>query len=242
MEFRRFKIDDRPVYRARTGDGEEMIFSCGPATGGGDYGLRLRRLLEVLDPPVESMRWCTQVHGTLLASLSPEPGRPYEGAECVGMCDGLVTAEPKIGLVVWTADCVPILIAGDGVVAAVHAGWRSAAAGIVPKVIRRLVVEYGADPSRLKVALGPAIGSCHYEVGREVVTALRAASVPEPVWRQGRRVDLRRFAKAQLERAGVMKNSIFLAGGCTACSDDCASYRRDHGAAGRQWSIVYRTG
>jgi len=199
------------------------------------------RVLAAMTPGVSAVRWCDQVHGKLLASLSPEPGRPFSGAVSVGTCDGLITCEAGVGLVVWTADCVPVLMEGGGVVAAVHAGWRGAAAGIVPAAVRRFYLEYGVRPDKLAVALGPAIGPCHYQVGEDVIAALAATAVPERFWRDGDRVDLRAFLGAQLERAGVKPSSWSLAGGCTACSAVCASYRRDGARAGRQWSMIYRT-
>ena len=219
-----------------------MLFSCGPASKGEEYGARMRRMMGIIKPAVTSIRWCTQVHGRLLASLSHEPDQTFSGTACVGTCDGLITAEPGAGLVVWTADCVPVLLAGGGVVAAVHAGWRGAAAGIVPAAVRRFFVEYGIEPSSLTVALGPAVGACHYEVGSEVIASLHAAGVPEKEWREHDRVDLRAFLRAQLVSANVREEAVSLVGGCTACSAECASYRRDGARAGRQWSLVYRTG
>ena len=175
----------------------------------------------------------------MIASLSSAPGRPLSGAASVGRCDGLITGEPGIGLATVTADCVPVVAAGDGVVAAVHAGWRGAAAGIVPALLARLRAEYGVAAERLRVALGPAVGPCHYRVGPEVVAALTAALGRDGRWRDGDRVDLRSFVAAQLSASGVAGERIRTVGGCTACDRRLASYRRDGDAAERQWTLVY---
>lgn len=193
---------------------------------------------EELPGTPRALRWCEQVHGTLLASLASEPGRPLAGAAAVGRCDGLLTAEPGLGLAVRTADCVPVLLAGGGVVGAVHAGWRGTAAGIVARAVRRFAVEYGVAPGELHAALGPAIGGCCYEVGEEVIAALAGRGVPEALWRDGSRADLRVLLRAELVALGVPERRIVLAGGCTACTAELASYRRDGEAAGRQLSIA----
>jgi copper oxidase (laccase) domain-containing protein len=132
-------------------------------------------------------------------------------------------------------------------VAAVHSGWRGTAAGIVPGAIERLGRVHGVPPSRLAVVIGPAVGACHYEVGEEVVEALAGRGIPEPMWLDrgyagGPRVDLRALLRAELEAAGVPRDRIELAGGCTFCDPALASYRRDGADAGRQWSMIWRRG
>ncbi len=218
--------------------GAHLMFGRGPRRGGGSHGHRAACLLDALGDRVAGLRWGEQVHGRAVASLSAEPGRPLSGPTCVGRCDGLVTDEAGLGVLVWTADCVPLLIIGGGVVAAVHAGWRGTAAGIVPAAVRRLEVEYGVEPQQLDAALGPAIGACHYEVGPEVIRALDGCGVAADLWLAGSRVDLRNLVAGQLADAGVDPGRINRVGGCTACDPELASYRRDGAAAGRQWSLA----
>ncbi len=231
------QIAGRRVF-FRAAGGAAMLFSCGPPRSRPCYPEVAAGLLDALAGRVTAVRWCEQVHGRLLASLAPEPGDAFTGAACVGRCDGMLTAEPGVGLVVWTADCVPVLLSGGGVVGAVHAGWRGAAAGVVPAAVRRFEVEYGVPPGALRAALGPAVGPCHYEVGDEVVAALERNGVDPQRWRRDRRVDLRGFLLGQLEAAGVPAGACSIVGGCTACDPRCASYRRDGDEAGRQWSLV----
>jgi polyphenol oxidase len=90
--------------------------------------------------------------------------------------DALLTAEPGILLTVRTADCLPVLLvdARLRVIAAVHAGWRGALARVIEKTVGELRRMFGSAPGNLVAALGPAIGSCCYEVGDEVVDAFRA--------------------------------------------------------------------
>lgn len=230
LEEERFWVQERA--------GAYFIVGVGPAQGAGASADRLRTVLRASDLPLRAMRFGNQVHGRLIASLGEEPGRPFTGVERVGDCDGLMTDVCGLALAVWTADCVPVLLAGEGVVAAVHAGWRGAAAGIVRRAIRRFEVEYGVAALRVEAVLGPAVGSCHYEVGDEVLSALAGDGLPSTVWRRGQRVDLRDFLTAQLNDAGVERSAVQRIGPCTACDSELASYRRDGGNAGRQFAIV----
>jgi len=225
----------------RSEAGARFLFGLGPPSGTADPEGRAAGLLVALGSGVGGLRWCRQVHGRTLASLSAELGRPLKEAACVGRCDGLLSADAGLALVVWTADCVPVLMAGGGVVGAVHAGWRGAAAGVVSAAVRRFQVEYGVSSDRLTVALGPAVGACHYEVGREVVDALARVGVERRRWLRSPRVDLRGFLVGELEGLGVRPEAVDVVGGCTACDQGLSSYRRDGGRAGRQWSLVVRS-
>jgi len=210
----------------------------GPRHAGQALEERAAGILAALGPEVRAVRWCRQVHGRLLASLSAGERHPFSGAACVGRCDGLLTAEAAVALVVWTADCVPVLLHGGGVAAAVHAGWRGVAAGIVPAVVGRFAVEYGVPPGDLHAALGPSIGPCHYQVGAEVLAALAGADPGHGEWRHGDRADLRTLLRSQLTAADVPPAAVELVGGCTACDPAQASYRRDGERAGRQLSLA----
>ncbi len=219
--------------------GALMAFGIGPRDEDGRSRTeRVAALIEDVSLGMGAARWCTQVHGKVMASLSAEPGDPLSGADAVGRCDGLLTAEAGLGLAVWTADCVPVLLAGGGAAAAVHSGWRGTAAGVVPRAVERLWLEFGVSARELHAVLGPAIGGCCYEVGGEVVAALAERDVSEDLWLSDRRVDLRALIRAELEGLGVTGERIELVGGCTACEPSCASYRRDGEGAGRQLSLV----
>ena len=108
-----------------------------------------------------------QVHGTeIFAASVDDTGRSYEGY------DALVTADGRAVIACRTADCVPILMADaeSGVCAAVHAGWKGTAAGIAPKVFRRMT-EIGARPGRIIVAIGACARYDSYEVGEDLYEA-----------------------------------------------------------------------
>lgn len=217
-----------------------MLFAYGPPTEAEKRDRRMDKVLAALGSEVNAIRWAEQIHGALVASIAAEAGRPHRNASCIGRGDALITADPGLALVVWSADCVPLLISGDGVVAAVHSGWRGAVADIGGAVVRRFEIEYGVPPDRLQTVLGPAISGPRYEVSQEVIDGLRGLGVSRDLWLEGSHVDLRAFLRGRLEKLGVNPGYIRSAGPCTASTPELASYRRDGVNAGRQWSLIYR--
>jgi YfiH family protein len=215
-----------------------MMFGLGPAGPVGPRLDRMRSLLRALQPSVCSLRWGEQVHGRGLRAVTSGRHLPLCS---LGDCDALITNQDGVGLAVWTADCVPVLIASDGVVAAVHSGWRGTALDVVGAVVTRLIEDHGAPPASLVAALGPAISGPRYQVGPEVIKGLRALGIDETRWRIDDCVDLRSLLAARLEALGVAPTAISIVGPCTASSPGLASFRRDGAAAGRQWSVVYRS-
>jgi YfiH family protein len=137
-----------------------------------------------------------------------------------------------------TADCVPVFLADpvSGRCAAIHAGWRGTATGIVPLAVAALAGN-GVRPGDLVAALGPAIGGCCYQAGPEVVRAMGGAGIveqPGPT-----RIDLRQAILLQLESAGVPPFRIGIAPWCTFCDASLFfSWRREGEAAGRMLSVL----
>jgi hypothetical protein len=181
----------------------------------------------------------TQVHGRRVVTVEE---RPTEGETVdAGSCDALVTRLPGVGLVVQTADCVPVLLATSDAVGAVHAGWRGAAANVVGAGAEALFA-LTEDPGSVRAWLGPAIGACCYEVGSEVASRFAGEFARSPD--DGRfRLDLPAVVRSQLEAAGVSRERISSDSSCTMCGGDrFASWRRDREKAGRMIALVARLG
>ena len=188
-----------------------------------------------------------QVHGTD-ALVVTRPLRPRELSG--GGWDALITSRSGILLTVTTADCVPILIHDPvrHVVAAVHAGWRGAVAGIVPATLAKMHREFGSEPAALHVGVGPSVGPCCYEVDEPVLNPLRAGL---PDWRSVVRgtergkaaLDLRALVRRQAESAGVAEERIRTVSVCTGCHPDLFySYRREGRVNGSMVSGIMLTG
>ena len=164
--------------------------------------------------------------------------------------DGLVTDLPGLALVVTTADCQPILLhdPAHGAVAAVHAGWRSTAKGIVLRALEAMASAYGTRPEECVAAVGPSIRGCCYEVDSAVTEAM-AGVLPD--WqrhavptRPGHvRLDLAGVNRALLEAGGVQPERIGDTGLCTSCRTDLFfSPRAEKGRTGRLMNfILYRS-
>jgi YfiH family protein len=172
--------------------------------------------------PPERIVDSRQVHGDRLAFHDGAGPAPAEA-------DGHVVPRPGLAGLVYTADCLPIAVAGPGGAAILHCGWRGLAAGIVA----RGVVAVDATVA----AIGPGIGRCCYEVGDEVLGAFASLG---PGIATGRMLDLPEVARRLLEREGVV--DVQDADLCTCCNEDLFfSYRRD-GGAGRQGGLVWLDG
>ncbi len=170
-----------------------------------------------------------QVHG---ADVGVVDATTPSGAELRGV-DALVTDQPGRVLAVAAADCVPVLLASEGGVAAVHAGRRGAAAGVVGAALAALP---GAP---LAAAVGPAIGGCCYEVPAamqaEVLAEVHPAAAATTTWGTPS-LDLPAAVVAELAGAGVEAVRV---GGCTRCEPGWFSHRADP-AAGRHLGLVVR--
>lgn len=172
---------------------------------------------DLLTHPSDSLRCALYVPGT-----DGEHRKPPDG-------DGHVLREPgPIGLV-YTADCLPVALAGPGGAAILHCGWRGLAAGIAAAGTEAVGATHAA--------IGPGIGPCCYEVGEEVLDAF--APLGAGVAR-GRMLDLPEAARRLLAEAGVRE--IASAGLCTRCEAELFfSHRRD-GGPGRQAGLVWLDG
>lgn len=160
--------------------------------------------------------------------------------------DALVTGEPGLPLVVFSADCGILLLHDPvtGCAGAVHAGWRGCAVGIVEKTVRELGRVYGARPEDIRCAVGPCIGRCCFETDGDVPAAMRAAlgaeAEPHLTWRAPKwHVDLAGLNRAWLLRAGVAPDHIDTCGLCTACRPDLFwSHRKMGQARGAQVAVI----
>jgi YfiH family protein len=187
------------------------------------FGTQAELVPAALKPVWELRPQKKQVHGSRIVGI-------VEARQRAGEADAFHTRQRGIPVSVITADCVPLLLArrDGGHVAAVHAGWRGLAAGIIPGVLEQL--EAGDD---WVAAIGPTICAACYQVSEALAHefAQRFAAIPAaellPAHRQ---LNLRAVADHQLRQAGV--TAIDHVGACTCCARDAAgnpafrSYRR----------------
>lgn len=201
--------------------------------------------------PLDRVMRVRQVHGRVVRVIR-------DGATPVGSYaerpdgDAIVSDVPGLALTVLVADCVPVLLVDPrrGIAAAVHAGWRGTAAGIVGASVD-VMRELGARPEDLVAAIGPSIRPCCYEVGDELVDAFRREGHGAPEidrWfsrvaiddgRMSLRLDVAQANREQLGAAGVAAANIFDCGLCTkTLRETFDSFRADGERAGRMAAMI----
>jgi YfiH family protein len=163
------------------------------------------------------------------------------------IADAVVTPRKDIVIGVKVADCVPILIfeKTKGIIAAVHAGWRGTAAGILKKTVQCMIDRFHAEPDDMLVAIGPAIGRCSYGVDYDVMHAVtRATGQGMYHTEKGGKyfLDLPSANRHQAGSMGVPEDRIWVSGDCTFCNPDrYYSYRYAKRTTGRQGGFIART-
>ena len=163
--------------------------------------------------------------------------------------DALVTNVPGMSLMVFSADCIILLLHDPvtGSIGAVHAGWRGTALDLPAKAVAEMGRLYGARPRDIHVAIGPGIGACCFETHDDVPDALRAAfgpglnfaMFPQPDRPDKWAVDLKAVNAWRLTEAGVPREQIDLCPICTACNTDLFwSHRRTGDRRGVQGGLI----
>ena len=203
------------------------------------------RVLALFGSLPEEAAVTKQVHGSEVRLCTyedrhvPASDVPYEA-------DGLVTTLKGMPLMCFTADCVPALLcdAENGVIAAVHCGWRSSVADILGVTVSKME-SAGALRKNICCAFGPAIGPCHFETHDDVTKAVGS-------WLEGDTeglfkdigggkylVDLRKANARRLERLGIPGENIDISDECTVCSHEKYwSHRYTKGRRGSQASVI----
>ena len=193
-----------------------------------------QRLAQTIGFDINRMVTGEQTHSLNIAVVTDaDAGRGSVDIDSRIPCtDALITNCKGICLMVLTADCVPVLLYDPAThsAAAIHAGWRGTANGIVGLTVKKMADEFGTKPENLMAAIGPCIGACCFEVGDDVAehfsqwpdTILRLSEWPRP------HIDLVLANRIQLEQAGVPASNIESSDECTKCGP-CVlfSHRRD---------------
>ncbi len=174
------------------------------------------RLSEKLDIKMNQLVFPGQTHTNCVAKVSEIPANEIKET------DALVTNQPGICLCVQTADCVPILLFDPikKVISAVHAGWKGTVNKIVEVAIQKMVSEYYSSPKNILAAIGPSISPKIYEVGNEVVEAVRESIPNAEITLQKNssgefHFDLWEANRQVLLKIGVLSGNIEILGECS---------------------------
>jgi YfiH family protein len=191
--------------------------------------------------PIEHLFFAEQVHGVKGKIITHNDLHTWQSFAHEG--DFLITNLRYVALGIMSADCLPIILIDHALqlVAIIHAGWRGTVNAIVGTVLAQLK-ELGSNPGTLTAYLGPAAGSCCYQVDESFVQAIESnPHAQESLFKKNRHLyfDLAKANILQLQAAGIPSSSIITTYNlCTICNPDFFSYRRQGKTAGRQMSVV----
>lgn len=203
-----------------------------------------RRLGAAVGFDVQNLVLSRQVHSDIVHTATARDRGAGLFAPHLEDCDALITRTPGLALVVFAADCTPILFwdSRTHAVGAAHAGWRGTVSAIGARVVEEMGRQFGSRPQDIRAAIGPNIGQCHFETNADVPQALRAAFGREiEQWIQPRgekfHVDLKGINRWILNRAGV--EQVEVSDACTVCSSHRFwSHRATGGQRGSQGAII----
>ena len=207
-----------------------------------------RRFCGAIGADFDGLVLARQVHGDrVMAVTAADRGLGIIDDRQDYEADGLITDVPGVCLTVFTADCVPVLLYDPvrRVVAAVHAGWRGSANGIVERAVEKMTDHYGCDPRTILAAIGPSISGCCFETDEDVPNALSQA-LGTGALRYIRmtgdgkfHVDLKGCNALRLERAGLTEEHIAVSDLCTMCEHERFwSHRYTGGERGSQATMI----
>lgn len=200
-----------------------------------------RRILALhIGTSLKCLRTIRQVHGTTVVRRSAAESDPGSAPPA----DAQWTADAGIALTVSVADCCPVILVAPeaGLVGIAHAGWRGAAAGVVPRLWEALRGA-GADPSATLAWIGPCAGGDEYEIGPEVAARFAGYGTSLVPGRGSRSLlDVRSVLRSQLVECGVPDYNLAVSPYGTIGNPLYHSHRRDRFAAGRMAAFVVRRG
>lgn len=199
----------------------------------------------ILDVGADDFVLSRQVHKTAVRVAAPAD-RHTVNAEISYEADGLVADVPNLPLMIFIADCVPVLLCDpvSRVIAAVHCGWRSSVGDILGETVCRMAA-LGAKAENIRIAVGPSIGFDHFETGPEVPEAVEKYLSGDTEGLFLRKndgkyfVDLRGANRRRLIQLGVKSENIDISEECTMCSPEKYwSHRVTEGRRGSQCAMI----
>jgi YfiH family protein len=207
--LKRFSMHVRHGFFGRRGGVSTGVYgslNCGHGSGDDPEKVteNRRRFCQALGSSFENLASPRQIHSAKAIATDKAYG-PNERPEC----DALVTKRPGLLLGVLTADCAPIVLCDphNGVIAAIHAGWRGAVGGVIESTVE-VMGQLGADPSKTVAGVGPCLSQQSFEVGPDLADAvLDATPWAEHLFAAGQGdrqyFDLKRYCLGRLARLGI---------------------------------------
>jgi len=200
-----------------------------------------RQVAKDMSFPFERITAGRQTHSANIRIMTEDDaGKGVSRESDMQDVDGLVTNVKNLPIVIYYADCVPILLADETakVIAAVHSGWRGTVSQIATKAAEIMTVKFGSNPDNIKAVIGPSIGPCCFETGKEVAEQFDLDLVKEK--QNGKyMVDLWEANRRILLGCNIKPQNIEVLKLCTVCRNDIFySYRTHKDATGRMGAFI----
>ncbi|MED3499834.1 peptidoglycan editing factor PgeF [Brevibacillus agri] len=196
-----------------------------------------KKLAEQVGMPFEAWTCADQVHGNRVCQVTAGGAGKESLGDVIAATDGLFTQQKGVLLTSFYADCVPLyfLDPASGAIGLAHAGWKGTVGRIAEEMVKALQTHYEAKPGDIRVAIGPSIGGCCYEVDERIMTQVRTSAEN---WKtavsastEGKyMLDLRQLNTEILREAGISRANMLVTDWCTSCRTDLFfSHRKEAG-------------
>lgn len=227
-----------------------LALHCGDVS---QHVLANRRLFcDDWDVSLDSLCCAQQVHSSraVVAGTSNRGAGSLDQENAIKNCDCLLTAEKGIMLMIFTADCVPVLLYDkkNNAGGICHAGWKGTAAGILLKAVETMRKVFSSCPEDIIAGIGPSIGADEYAIDEERASVFKqlfkekAGLVLKKIENEKRPrfyLDLKKSNALQLEVAGLKAENIEIATESTLSQPDFFSFRGSGGNCGRTAAFFY---
>ena len=199
----------------------------------------VKRVCEEYNFNYTNLMYNTQVHGAAVRIIKAIDDRKNNGEKA----DGLVTSLKNVPLLIFTADCVPLVFYDKEkeVVALAHAGWRGTYDNIAEEIIETLAKDYNCEKENIKVIIGPSVSGDSYEVSHELVEKFAVHNIDNYYKKLEDKyyLDLWAINKGLLKHAGILDKNITLANFCTVKDNNqFFSYRLDNATTKRIGTFI----
>ncbi|MGG7143732.1 peptidoglycan editing factor PgeF [Clostridium nigeriense] len=203
-----------------------------------DYGIKNLNSI-IRDFNLKNVEYLNQIHSdkVYIYDNSNKSIKDEEG-------DALITKEENTAIGVFTADCVPIIIADvkNNVIASIHSGWRGTFNSIVIRTLEKMVNEFNIDINETKIFIGPHIRQCCYEVSEELKeNFIEKTKINKDLLFKGRNLSMEECILKDIREFGISEENIYSLKLCTHCEENLKlySYRRSVGTYGRLFSFAF---
>ncbi|MBV1817814.1 peptidoglycan editing factor PgeF [Anaerosalibacter bizertensis] len=203
-----------------------------------------KQISKIFDVEEDNIIFSKQVHGTNIGYV--QNIEEYKNKVYPKGVDGLITDRKDIVLVTYYADCVPLFFLDieKEIIALAHSGWKGTVKNIGGKMVDLMMKKFNSAPENILVGIGPSIGSCCYEVGKDVYNEFKERhSFYEqlfiPIKDNKFYLDLWKANKTLLEDKGIPSENITVSNICTSCNNQkLYSYRKENGTKNRMISAI----